>query len=131
MILLDSNIMIDYFRSRDSFLAKKIDTMPVAICGAVKAEVLHGARNDHEIDAMQEAFRTFDNLTSDDYDWEGTGFVLQTLRKNGVQVPLTDAAIAFTAMKYDVPLWTNDIHFKLIQACFPELRLYEDSEAAS
>lgn len=129
MILADSNVMIDYFRARNSPLAKKIDEMPLAICGAVKAEVLHGAKDDHEIDDMLEAFNTFDQLVSDDYDWEGTGFVLQTLQKNGIQVPFADAVIAFTAMKYDVALWTRDKHFTAIRACYPELKLYEEPEA--
>ena len=30
MILVDSNILIDYYRSRNSELAKKIDSMPIA-----------------------------------------------------------------------------------------------------
>lgn len=110
MILADSNIMIDYFRSRDSILAKKIDSMSVAICGVVRAEILHGARDDSEIDDMLSAFSTFDNLTGDDYDWDGVGFMLQTLRSHGYRVPLPDALIAFTAIKYDIPLWTNDRH---------------------
>lgn len=127
MTLLDSNIMIDYFRDRSSDFAAKVDSMEAAVCGAVKAEVLHGAKTDREIDDMLEAFNTFDHLPNDDYDWEGTGFVLQTLRSHGIQVPLPDALIAFTAMKYDVPLWTKDEHFKLIQGCYPELRLYEEA----
>ena len=41
MILIDSNILIDYYRNRKSELAKKIDSMKIAICGVVKSEVLH------------------------------------------------------------------------------------------
>ena len=126
MVLADTNIMIDYFRSRDSDLAKKIDTMDIGLCGAVRAEVIHGARSDYEIDNYLEAFKTFDYLINDDYDWEGTGFILQTLRSNGVAVPFADALIAFTAMKYDIPLWTRDTHFLLIQAYYPELKLYDE-----
>ena len=126
MVLADSNIMIDYFRSRDSDLAKKIDTMDIGLCGTVRAEVIHGARSDYEIDNYLEAFKTFDHLINDDYDWEGTGFILQTLRSNGVAVPFADALIAFTAMKYDIPLWTRDTHFLLIQAYYPELKLYDE-----
>ncbi len=126
MILLDSNILIDYFRSRDSALAKQIDSMQAALCGAVRAEVLHGARDNHEIDDMLEAFKTFENLPLDDYDWYDVGFMLQTLRTHGIQVPMTDAVIAFTAIKYDAPLWTHDAHFKHIQLCYPELSLYEE-----
>ena len=126
MILADSNIMIDYFRSRTSELAKKIDSLSVAICGTVRAEILHGARDNAEIDDMLSAFTTFDNLPNDDYDWDGVGFMLQSLRSHGYRVPLPDAVIAFTAIKYDIPLWTNDRHFKTLQAFYPELKLYEE-----
>lgn len=129
MILADSNVMIDYFRSRDSELAKQIDSMPIALCGTVRAELLHGARSNEEIDDFLAAFKTFENLINDDYDWEGTGFLLQTLRTNGIQVPLADALIAFTAIKYDIPLWTRDNHFKFIQGFYPELKLYEPPQA--
>lgn len=126
MILVDTNIMIDYFNSRESELAAKIDSLQIALCGIVRTEIIHGARSDAEIDDYLRAFKTFDNLVNDDYDWEGTGFLLQTLRSNGVQIPLADALIAFTAMKYDIPLWTRDSHFKFVQGYYPELKLYEE-----
>ncbi|MBQ7158273.1 MAG: PIN domain-containing protein [Treponema sp.] len=126
MILIDTNVMIDYFHSRESELAAKIDSLPIALCGVVRTEIIHGARSDEEIDNYLKAFKTFDNLANDDYDWEGTGFVLQTLRSNGIQIPLADALIAFTAMKYDIPLWTRDNHFKFVQGYYPELKLYEE-----
>ena len=83
MILVDSNILIDYYRSRNSELAKKIDSMSIAICGVVKSELLHGARTNEEIDNMLHSFVTFDLLYTDEYDFEGVGFMLQTLRENG------------------------------------------------
>lgn len=126
MILADTNVMVDYFRSRESELAKKIDSMQVALCGAVRAELLHGARSDMETDDYLEAFKTFENLVNDDYDWDGCGMLLNTLRSNGIHVPLVDAMIAFVAMKYDVPLWTRDKHFNFIRGLYPELKLYEE-----
>ena len=126
MILADTNVLIEYFRARTSALAQKIDALPIAICGVVKAEVLHGARNDTEFDGMIQAFRTFENLITDEYDWEFTGLLLRTLRTNGIQVPLADALIAYSALKYDVPLWTHDTHFELIKRIYPELELYNE-----
>ena len=78
-----------------------------------------------EIDNYLKAFNTFEKPANDDYDWEGAGFILQTMRSNGFQVPFADAVIAFIAMKYDIPLWTRDTHFLLIQGYYPELKLYE------
>ena len=84
----------------------------------------YGAKSNDEIDHMLKSFATFDLLHTDEYDFEGVGFILKTLRENGVTVPLTDVMIAFCAMKYDVPVWTQDGHFRLIQGLYPELALY-------
>ena len=78
MVLADSNIMIEYFRSRDSELARKIDTMDIALCGVVRAEIIHGARTEQEIDNYLKAFNTFEKPANDDHDWEGAGIILQT-----------------------------------------------------
>lgn len=125
MILVDTNILIEYFRSRDSEIAKKLDSMSVAICGPVKTEILHGARTDEETDRILKAFSVFELFTVDEYDWEFSGIMLQQIRKSGISIPITDALIAYLAIKYDIPLWTMDHHFKLIQAIYPELKLYE------
>ena len=130
MVLADSNIMIEYFRSRDSELARKIDTMDIALCGVVRAEIIHGARTEQEINNYLAAFNTFVKPANDDYDWEGAGFILQTMRSNGFQIPFADAVIAFIAMKYDIPLWTRDTHFLLIQGYYPELKLYSPKESS-
>lgn len=123
MVLLDSNILIDYYKSRASELAKKIDSMQIAVCGIVKTEVLHGARTDDEFDKILNSLKTFELLITDEYDYEMVGLLINTLRRNGIQVPLPDAIIAFEALKYDAELWTNDKHFKLIQNVYPELKL--------
>ena len=126
MVLFDTNVLIDYWRKPEELLRLNIAPDKFAICGAVRTELLHGARNNAEIDKMLSFFTAFKNLPNDDYDWEGVGFVLQSLQKNGFQIPLADAIIAFTAMKYDVPLWTRDKHFQILQAYYPELTLYEE-----
>jgi len=126
MILVDSNILIDYYRSRNSDLAKKIDSLEIAICGIVKTEVLHGAKDDDEFDKILNSLKSFELLITDEYDYELTGLLLNNLRRNGIQVPTTDAIIAFEAIKYDAELWTKDKHFKLIQSVYPELKLVEE-----
>lgn len=125
MILVDTNILIDYYRSRDSELAKRIDSEQIAICGPVRTEILHGAKSNDEIDNMISSFTTFELITIDEYDWDFTGIMLQTIKQNGFTIPVTDALIAYIGIKYDIPIWTKDHHFKFIQAVYPELKLYE------
>ena len=123
MILFDTNVLIDFWRKPEKLLETGINPEEYALCGIVRTELLHGAKDD-EIGKMLEFFQGFNNLPNDDYDWEGCGFILQKVRTNGLQIPLSNAFIAFTAMKYDIPLWTRDNHFKFVQGYYPELKLY-------
>lgn len=125
MILLDSNILIDYWRKPEELLKLNISKDKHSICGVVKSELLHGAKDDEEADRMLGFFQSFNLITVDEYDWEFSGMMLQNFRQEGYSIPVTDALIAYLGIKYDIPVWTKDYHFKLIQAVYPELKLYE------
>lgn len=127
MILADTNILIDYFRGSDSAFNKKFDSLEIGICGIVKSELLHGAKTDDEADNIIKTFSSFELITIDEYDWEFSGLMLQSIRSQGFSVPVTDALIAYLGIKYDIPVWTKDHHFRYIQAIYPELRLYEEN----
>ena len=80
---------------------------------------------DEEADRMLGFFQSFNLVTVDEYDWEFSGLMLQNFRQEGYSIPVTDALIAYLGIKYDIPVWTKDHNFKLIQAVYPELKLYE------
>lgn len=125
MILADTNILIDYFRGQNTEFNKTVDSLEIGICGIVKSELLHGARTDDEADTMIKTFTSFELLYTDEYDWELVGLMLQTIRSQGFSLPVTDILIAYLGIKYAIPVWTKDNHFKLIQSLYPELELYE------
>lgn len=125
MILVDTNIFIDYFRGQDISLNKNFDSLEIGICGIIKSELLHGALTDDEADNMIKAFTSFELVTIDEYDWEFVGLMLQTIRRQGFSLPVTDVLIAYLGIKYDIPVWTKDHHFKVVQSIYPELKLYE------
>ena len=125
MILLDSNILIDYWRKPEELLKLNISKDKHSICGVVKSELLHGAKDDEEADRMLGFFKSFNLVTADEYDWEFSGLMLQNFHQEGYSIPVTDALIAYLGIKYDIPVWTKDHNFKLIQAVYPELKLYE------
>ena len=129
MILFDTNVLIDFWKNPKELLKLDITPDKFSICGPVRTELLHGAK-DNEVNDILALFKGFNNIVMDDYDWEGAGFILQTMRSNGFQIPFADAVIAFIAMKYDILLWTQDTHFLLIQGCYPELKLYSPKESS-
>ena len=125
-ILFDTNVLIDFWKNSAKLKELELSKEKYAICGVVRSEFLHGAKSNSEIDDMLKIFASFSNLPNDDYDFDGVGFMLQNLRKNSYTIPFSDAMIAFTAIKYDVPLWTHDRRFEILRAFYPELILYEE-----
>lgn len=127
MILVDTNVLINYWNNPRELLKLNISKDKHSICGIVKTELLHGAKSDDEADRMLGFFQSFNLIPIDEYDWEFAGLMLQTFRSQGISIPVSDALIAYIGIKYDIPVWTNDKHFKYMQAIYPELRLYEEN----
>lgn len=127
MILVDTNVLINYWNNPKELLKLNISKDKHSICGIVKTELLHGAKSDDEADRMLGFFQSFNLIPIDEYDWEFAGLMLQTFRSQGISIPVSDALIAYIGIKYDIPVWTNDKHFKYMQAIYPELRLYEEN----
>ena len=127
MILVDTNVLINYWNNPKKLLELNISKDKHSICGIVKTELLHGAKSDDEADRMLGFFQSFNLIPIDEYDWEFAGLMLQTFRSQGISIPVSDALIAYIGIKYDIPVWTNDKHFKYMQAIYPELRLYEEN----
>ena len=123
MILVDTNIIIDYWNNPDEKLTKVFNEEDIAICGIVEAELLHGARSEKELEDITEAISCFEKLYVGE-NWNRLGRILYRLRKSGVTLPFTDAVISQVAINNDISILTNDHHFKLIQNIIPELKLY-------
>ena len=49
MILVDSNIIIDFWKKPDVSARKIFEDEEIAICGIIQAELIHGARSDKEL----------------------------------------------------------------------------------
>ncbi len=123
MVLVDTNIIIDYWKMPDDKMTDVFEKEDIAICGVVEAELIHGALSENEIGKILSAVSCFENLPFSG-DWIRLGRMLNKLRKSGLTVPFTDAIIAQTAIEYNVSLLTNDHHFKLMNSVIPELQLY-------
>lgn len=125
MILADTNIFIDFWNNPTEEIKKTFEDEDIAICGVVKAELLHGAVSDKEFEKIITILDAFDEYNVQSNDWQTLGMYLYRLRKGGLSVPLSDAMIALVAIKNNIPVWTGDKHFSLIQTVLPELNLYK------
>jgi predicted nucleic acid-binding protein len=126
MILVDASVIFDHTRGIDPRLGQLFKTLPVAICGIVRAEVLHGARNPKDRATLFALLNRFAQLPTLESAWDLVGDNLCTLRSHGVTVPLSDVVLATVAMSHDAELWTRDAHFALMRPHMPTLKLFQE-----
>ena len=123
-ILADSNVFIDLWRKAPPDIIDVFRAHTIVICGAIKSELLQGARSPQQLLKIETELDKFDELDFTSYDWTEYGKQLYLLRVSGITVPTIDSIIAYIAIKYDIPVWTQDKHFNLMQSVLTDLHLF-------
>jgi predicted nucleic acid-binding protein len=126
MILVDTSVIVDYLRTRDNRLLGLFVQHDGAICGVIRAEVLHGRRDAAHRQQLVNALNAFHQLPTPEAIWDEVGANLAALRAAGVTVPFADAVITTVAITNGIELWTRDAHFTRIQAVLPALVLFQE-----
>ena len=126
MILVDTNVIISFWRSPTEKLKGIFENNQIAISGVTRAELLHGAKNNTDFIYIEGALNSFEELDVDREIWSQLGKILFKLRRKGIKVPFQDALIATLAIANNCQLWTYDNHYKLILKVIPELELFND-----
>jgi len=111
MILVDSNVIINFWKKPDPKLREIFLTEEVAVCGVTYSEQLYGAKNEKDIETIIDALSDFCYVEIGDI-WEELGKILFRLKKKRITVPFQDALLCSVALKYNLPIWTDDKHFK-------------------
>lgn len=124
MILVDTNIIINFWKHPSERMAAVFNTEYIVLCGIVKAELLHGARSDKDFKKIMEALSEFPFLEIGNDLWDFLGNVLFRLRKNGLTIPFQDAVLTALALTHNARLWTDDKHFQLVAPLFPDLLFF-------
>ncbi len=125
MILADTNIFIDFWNNPTEDLKNIFIKEDIAVCGVVRAELLHGAVSAKDFANITTMLEAFDEFNLEIPDWQILGDNLYNLRKKGISIPFSDAIIATTALKHGIPVWTGDKHFLLIQSVLTGLNIYQ------
>jgi predicted nucleic acid-binding protein len=126
MILIDSSVVIDYLRTTDAKILAINQANAAAVCGIIRAEILHGARNSADRQRLLTVLNAWGQIAIPDSLWDDVGDNLAALRSSGVTVPFTDVVIATVAIANDIELWARDNQFLLIQRVLPRLRLFQE-----
>jgi predicted nucleic acid-binding protein len=126
MILVDTSVLIDYLRTKDAKVLALMQRHGGAVCGIVRAEILHGALNTGYRSRLVNALNALAQLPLPETIWDQVGDTLAALRARGVTVPFPDAVIATVAIENDVEVWARDTHFPAMQKVLSRLKLFQE-----
>ncbi|GAB1481903.1 PIN domain nuclease [Treponema sp.] len=132
MILIDTSVLIDYFRGIDSEPARSFDELlvnniPYGINDFVYQELLQGSRTIKEFRTLKDYLESipFYQLQFGKESYERAALLNFQCRKKGVTVRSTiDLLIAEIAIENNVLLLHNDTDFDNISKVIKELRIY-------
>ena len=126
-VIPDTSAWIQYFRVGSSPEALAIRSLLVSgrviLVGVVFAELMRGARNQEQLEVLQDTLHSLSYIETDKDTWTLTGKILYALDRTGGRIPVTDALIAAIAIQNNLSVYTQDDHFNRVS----DLRLYEPS----
>ncbi len=125
MIVVDSNVWIDYLRRTNSDAGRRLDLFlergEVLLTGVVLAEILQGASGERDHERLEAALEAATYVEVGRAAWVRAGRLSRELRGSGQAIPLTDLIVAAVALEGNHELFTFDPDFQRIRG----LRLYD------
>lgn len=120
MILVDTTVWIDFFRSKKALHVLALESIierreTLCLCGVILTEVLQGIRHDREFRSVFGFFGNLVILPMGDQSFINAANLYRSLRAKGVTIRKTvDCMIAAVAIENNVSLLHNDRDFDLI-----------------
>jgi predicted nucleic acid-binding protein len=132
MILVDTSVLIGYFKKSKSIHHYKMDSlidneMPYGICHYVYQELLQGSANAKEYELLKNYLNTlpFYNLRYGKKSFENAALMYMNCRKKGIIVRNTvDLLIAEIAIENNLYLFHNDNDYTNIAKVYKNLKIY-------
>lgn len=123
-VLVDTSVLIEFLKGNEQYgeeIIKLLDENRVFSTGLIIAELLQGLKNMKEEQYLTELITAVNVLEITTDLWLDTGNLSLSLRRKGINLPLTDAAIAALAIKHNLQIFTLDKHFEQI----PGVKIYK------
>ena len=128
MILVDTSAWIEFLRNTGSTVCALVDEVlarEVAICDAVRMEVLAGARDESHLLSLRRLLARAAVIPTRATDYDDAAALYRRCRRQGETVrKLIDCLIASSAIRAGVPILHDDADFDVL-ALHTELRVYE------
>jgi len=123
-VIVDTSVLISFFRGENK-IADKVSSLlqnnRVVTTGIIIAELLQGMKDMREESNISDILAEISPLEITTDIWIKAGNLALSLRKKGINLPLTDVAIAALAIEHNLSIFTLDEHFKKI----PGVRVYK------
>lgn len=118
MILITTSAWIEFLRDTGSPTCEAVDRLlveDVAICDAVRMEILAGARDDAHLQQLRGLLARATLLLTDTADYETAAALYRTCRRRGETVrKLIDCLIAAVAVREHVAVLHMDADFEVL-----------------
>ena len=129
MILIDTSAWIEFLRNTGSPVCTLVDELldgEVAICDAVRMEVLAGARDESHLIQLRRLLARATVLPTSVADYEDAAALYRRCRRQGETVrKLIDCLIASVAIRAGAPVLHKDADFDVL-ARHTELQVYRE-----
>lgn len=128
MILIDTSAWVEFLRGTGSAVCERVDEAlggEVAVCDAIRMEVLAGARDERHLDALRRLLARASVLPTAPAQYEEAASLFRRCRREGETVRrLLDCLIAAVAIRAAVPVLHRDADFDVL-ARHTELEIVE------
>ena len=132
MILVDTSVLIDYFKNTPGISYEKMDhvidnDLPFGICNYIYQELLQGTKSEKEYNLLKEYLNTipFYDLKYGKQSFENAALMYKNCRKNGITVRSTiDLIIVQIAIENNLYLLHNDTDFINMAKIYKNLKMY-------
>ena len=130
VILVDTSAWIEFLRNTGSTVCYAVDELlaeEIAVCDAVRMEVLAGARDESHLLSLRRLLARAAVIPTLASDYDDAAALYRRCRRQGETVrKVIDCLIASTAIRAGVPILHNDADFEVL-ARHTELEIYGDS----
>ena len=116
-VIVDTSVLISFFRGQGESadeVEKLLTENRIMITGIIAAELLQGMKGVKEEERLSEFLSALNPIEITTGLWIKAGKLSLSLRRRGLNLPLTDIAIAALAIEHNLSVFTFDKHFEKV-----------------
>ena len=118
MILIDTSAWVEFLRNTGSGTCSRVDALldaEIAICDAIRMEVLAGARDERHLQSLRRLLALATVLPTEPAHYDDAATLYRTCRQGGETVrKLIDCLISAVAISADLPVLNKDTDFDVL-----------------